>query len=284
MFCWNCGTEIPAEGRGCNACGAPRTRPAPAPVEVEPLVEVEDLRAKEPAPPPPPQVVGTGPARPEGLSVAASLTTVCLLADAVLALATAALGFAVHRALEDPDADRSFFWFLAAWCLLLLSGGSTLLAFLAWIHGATSRAAEVSRPQVLGFEPQWAVLCHFVPVVNLVQPARVVSQLWRASEPTVARGGDFSRERASALVSPWWLSVVGACVLGSVAAFAVGRLEVDATGRIGPGDLPALDQGLQLLVASDFLVVIACFLGLELVRGIDRRLSARQAGGAASDR
>ncbi len=70
--------------------------------------------------------------------------------------------------------------------IAVLIGGS---AFLWWFHRAYANLASVSGGGANRFSPSWAVIGWAVPILNLVRPPQIMSDLTRRSR----------------LVPPWWI-------------------------------------------------------------------------------
>jgi hypothetical protein len=142
-----------------------------------------------------------------------SRMVILLLVLAATALASSAVPNWEQRA-NDGD--------LVGGLVALGVGGGALLAlaamvlaaacFLIWLH----RAVRVARAYALvppSSTPLGAVVCWFIPLVNLVKPYDVVQSLYRASiDPDRAPDGDWVR-RWPRLFPIWWSSYLGAMIL-----------------------------------------------------------------------
>lgn len=73
---------------------------------------------------------------------------------------------------------------------------AVMIFFLVWIHRVSTNLHALSGEK-LEFTPGWAVGWFFVPLANLVQPYRVLRELWRVSR----RG---KHDQAAAVVGWWW--------------------------------------------------------------------------------
>ena len=135
----------------------------------------------------------------------------------------------------------------------------TAIAFLMWVH-RSHRNLSALGAQGLKFTPGWAVGWWFIPILNLFQPFRIIREIWRASDPSVAIGTAWRAAPSSPLIGWWW-----GLFLASVVYFQVS------------GDAPI---SLYLLtatvdIATDLFGVIAAVLAIRLVLRIEARQTAR---------
>ena len=87
------------------------------------------------------------------------------------------------------------------------------IAFLFWLHSATTRAQSLGT-ESMAFTPGASVGWWFIPVINLVQGYRTVHEVWKASDPR-NRVGDpryGQGESGTWLLWAWWLTYIGANV------------------------------------------------------------------------
>ena len=92
------------------------------------------------------------------------------------------------------------------------------VAFLVWLHRVVTNSHGLGE-QGLRFTPGWAVGWWFIPFANLVRPAQVMSETWRASDPQHTRSDVRSRRQVSiAVVGLWWALFVLGSVIGRFAA------------------------------------------------------------------
>jgi hypothetical protein len=107
----------------------------------------------------------------------------------------------------------------------------------------------------------WAIGAWFIPFVNLVLPAMVVSDIWKRSPSTDSYG--YRHEESGAVIVWWWLTWVAANLLARfVAAGDDGRRTAAALSS----------RDLWSTVSSGFAVVAAVLLIVTV-----QRLAARQA-------
>jgi hypothetical protein len=101
--------------------------------------------------------------------------------------------------------------------ILVLSRVSVVLwlasavAFLVWLHRASSNLRAFRSEPALEFTPGQAVGSFFIPFVNLFRPYAVLREVWRASDASVAAESysSVAVSRGSWLVVAWWLLFLG---------------------------------------------------------------------------
>jgi hypothetical protein len=95
----------------------------------------------------------------------------------------------------------------------------TAILFLAWLYRmrVNLRALGVRKPD---YGRHWAVLGFLVPAVNFVRPYQVISEVCRASDPSVLDRFEWKRVEPPRLLLVWWASVVIAASL-ELAAFGL---------------------------------------------------------------
>jgi hypothetical protein len=94
------------------------------------------------------------------------------------------------------------------------------IVFLAWFSRAYRNLERLGVPG-LRYTPGWAVGAWFVPILNVFRPKQVANDIWRASDPQLARRSEGWHGRE---VSPWlhwwWAFWVAGGVFGNQAALA----------------------------------------------------------------
>jgi hypothetical protein len=95
----------------------------------------------------------------------------------------------------------------------------TLAALVVWVYRlrVNLRALGVRKPEYARY---WAVLGFLIPALNLVMPYQVISEVWRASDPSVLDRFEWKNVERPRLLRLWWVSVVGAAIL-ELAAFGL---------------------------------------------------------------
>jgi hypothetical protein len=136
--------------------------------------------------------------------------------------------------------------------------------FLRWFYRAYANLRALG-VEDLPHGPGWAVGYWFVPIISLVRPATIASDLWNASE------GDSRswRERGqSGLVVFWWL----AFVLSGIGRWVGIRLWESAADPAGLGNAAIV------FLLADMLWIIAGLLAIAYVRKTTSRQETRASG------
>lgn len=233
-YCSQCGNEVAAGHRYCQHCGAP-------------LDDAERARVH--------QEVDLGP-----LDSRSKVTIAFLVGSAVLALAAAGVALAEIAVIDGTgDLDAADQRRTAVVGVQGLVGLGTVIAWLMWQHRAQSNVRKLG-VEGLRYSPGWAVGWWFIPIANLWQPYRTVSELWRAS----THGEEWKRVQAPK-VAWWWVSFLAARAL---AVFVPRDLE----------DVDALRRALWLSVGSDGTSIVAAFLAISVVVEVWRGQRAKAEG------
>jgi hypothetical protein len=221
----------------------------------------------------PPPVPVSQPPQWRSLSGLASALTVLFAVDAVAGIfAVVALanrlgvindlengnfaGDILKRAHDADDLSN------AAIAIVGILGLATAVVFIIWMWRAAKNNEALGRMNPrLG--PGWAIGGWFIPIANFVIPILIMQDLWRGSDPTVARGDPGWRAgRGSALFGWWW----ALWLLGIVRIFA-GNDNSDSSHSLS--DIKRSNQ-----------VALVAFLGhavaAGLAIGVVRKLTARQ--------
>jgi hypothetical protein len=133
------------------------------------------------------------------------------------------------------------------------------IAYLIWLYRAHANLPALGATG-LKFSPGWAVGWWFVPLANLIQPYRVVAEVWRESVPGAREGGS-----VPPLVAVWW----GAFLIANMLSGQAGRLYGDST------EAAKLMTADVLFAVSDGLSAVAAVLAIMVVRAIDRGQQGR---------
>ena len=142
---------------------------------------------------------------------------------------------------------------------------SAAIAFLVWFSRAYRNLGRLGVPG-LRYTPGWAVGAWFVPILNLFRPKQVANDIWRASDPRLARRGEGWQGRD---VSPWlhwwWAFWVAGGVFGNQAAFA--QLQAKTVSE----QLTAS----SFAIVADILFALSAALAIAVVSVVTIRLQAR---------
>jgi hypothetical protein len=140
-----------------------------------------------------------------------------------------------------------------------------LLVIWMWRVAKNAELAGRVRPR-LG--PGWTIGGWFIPLANLVIPVLVMQDLWRGSNPEVARGdADWRRSAGSAVVGWWWAAHIVAMLRFGGGGEAESRNELET---LRTTDALAAGGSLAAIAAAVLLIVV--------VRRITRRQETLFAG------
>jgi hypothetical protein len=150
----------------------------------------------------------------------------------------------------------------AAAAILGVLGLATAVVFIIWMWRAAKNNEALGRMNPrLG--PGWSIGGWFIPIANLVIPILIMQDLWRGSDPTVARGDPGWRtSRGSGLIGWWW----AAFLVGSIRVFA------NSDSADSKNSLSDIKSSNRVAIVGLAAHVIAAVLAISLVR----KLTARQ--------
>ena len=78
-------------------------------------------------------------------------------------------------------------------------GVVTAITFLKWVYRAYKNVQGFGA-EGLRFSPGWAIGYYFIPILSLIRPVQVMSEIWRASyDPR-----NWPRNPGSWLIATWW--------------------------------------------------------------------------------
>jgi Domain of unknown function (DUF4328) len=78
-------------------------------------------------------------------------------------------------------------------------GVATAITFLKWVYRAYKNVQGFGA-EGLRFSPGWAIGYYFIPILSLIRPVQVMSEIWRASyDPR-----NWPRNPGSWLIATWW--------------------------------------------------------------------------------
>ena len=141
------------------------------------------------------------------------------------------------------------------------------IVFLVWVYRAHANLHALG---LLGlkFSPGWAVLWWFIPLANLIQPARAMAELFRtvrSHDPAAAPGAAAQRQTGIAPVVVWWLLVL----------LANGAFRY-AARQMGGESLEAVRHGIVVGLAGSVMFVVAGLFAIWLVYRISTDLDAME--------
>jgi hypothetical protein len=162
---------------------------------------------------------------------------------------------------DDRDAASAIFDGMKLLQYLAVFGIAGL--FLWWVRRATCNvpALGAALPE---FSPGWAIGWWFIPFANWVQPGRVISQAWRASDASlpVDETPAWRRAKLSALVPVWWVG------------WLVGNNAWSITySSIDESSMAAGDQATRtaVVLVLDIVMLAVAVLSVVLVASLTRR-------------
>jgi hypothetical protein len=100
------------------------------------------------------------------------------------------------------------------WLLFWISLGVNavmLVPYCIWVYRANLNCRNFSL--IVRFTPEWAVGCHFVPIINLFRPCQVMQEIYKVSR----NPRTWHNDRPSILVGIWWAFAMLTVVLAAVA-------------------------------------------------------------------
>jgi hypothetical protein len=104
------------------------------------------------------------------------------------------LGHLSIQQLSSDDPVQNFVGLLQSFIAV-----ATGITFLKWIYRAYKNTQGFGA-EGLRYSPGWAVGYYFIPVLGLVRPVQVMSEIWRVSEDP----HDWRQRAGSRLIGVWW--------------------------------------------------------------------------------
>jgi len=143
----------------------------------------------------------------------------------------------------------------------LATVGATAVLFIVWLFRCRVNARAFGARR-FEFSRRWVVLAFAIPIVNLIRPLQVVSEVWRASDPRAARNPfDWKVVPVPSFVSGWWWMLVGVAALELLAMAMVTSTGVTLQRM-------TLARGLSAL--ADLGAAVTAVLAHLVVNGIAR--------------
>ena len=163
----------------------------------------------------------------------------------------------------DRDAATAIFGGMKVLQYLAVMGIAGV--FIWWVRRATCnvRALGAEKPE---FSPGWSVGWWFIPFANWVQPVRVISQAWRASDPTLPADETpgWRKAKLSPLVPIWWL---GWLIGNNAWSIAFSSIDENSMTISEQSNLVAL------VLVLDIVMLVVAALSIWLVAALTRRQS-----------
>ena len=154
--------------------------------------------------------------------------------------------------------DRQALIGFAQLALFAISG----IAFFMWIHRVHRNLPSL---HVLGlrFSPGWAVGWFFVPIFSLFRPFQVVSEIWKASDPSIHKeDGTVWKNAASSPIIGWWWAFF---LISNFVSYIATRLGFQGE------ELADLLAGSYAYIASECIDIVGLVIAISLVMAIDQR-------------
>lgn len=161
----------------------------------------------------------------------------------------------------DPYADVTgleILYVVTAFALVIVAIVNIIL-WCMWLHRAARNVNEAGFER-FEFTPGWAVGWHFIPFANLVQPFKVMRQIWNAS---AADANDLDSSAPN--VNLWWGTWLASGILGNAST----RIALQAESP------DTLYFGVVLAAVSSVAALIAIPTAMKMLRDIVDGQAAR---------
>jgi Domain of unknown function (DUF4328) len=144
----------------------------------------------------------------------------------------------------------------------------TGITFLKWIYRAYKNIQGFGA-EGLRFSPGWAVGYYFIPILSLVRPVQVMSEIWRASDDP----RDWPRRPGSWVIASWWTLFL--------LYTAVTQISLEIAIQASTNEQWTLAA--VLAIAGDLFSIPLSITALRLVTEVYRRQKALVEGVEPSD-
>jgi len=178
-------------------------------------------------------------------------------------IGTVLIGFEIDllRRIERGDGTEAEVDRLDAYAAVysVPAGTVVLVAFvlaLVWIY-RVNRNAWVLRPTGMKFRPGWSVAWCFIPFANLVQPYRIMGELWRANM-AAHDAPNWRYKVIPSSVFGWWIFTVVSIVSGSF--YRAGTNQADSIPEYMTAD--------GFFILSSLTALVMWYRSIRLVREI----------------
>lgn len=161
----------------------------------------------------------------------------------------------------DPYAEVTgleILYVVTAFALVIVAIVNIIL-WCMWLHRAARNVNEAGFER-FEFTPGWAVGWHFIPFANLVQPFKVMRQIWNAS---AADANDLDSSAPN--VNLWWGTWLASGILGNAST----RIALQAESP------DTLYFGVVLAAVSSVAALIAIPTAMKMLRDIVDGQAAR---------
>jgi multisubunit Na+/H+ antiporter MnhC subunit len=263
------------------------SQPPPPPSGPPPGPDPQIPSPPPPAPPPGYYAESTSPSQPGGAPSAAyapparwrslrGLTTALtwLFSAHIVLTVVLIIGVVNHfRVLGDNETGGLVFDTKAVndanalpAAMILLSGLvglTTFVLLIIWLYRAAKNNEALGR-QNPRLGPGWAIGGWFIPIAWWVIPFIVLDDVWRGSDPSIARG-DPSWRRSSTMGAIWaWLVTAAIFTIPSGIASSTGDVRADEPEKVRRDDILRVIGAVAAIAAAVLAILVT------------RRIAARQ--------
>jgi Domain of unknown function (DUF4328) len=144
----------------------------------------------------------------------------------------------------------------------------TGITFLKWIYRAYKNIQGFGA-EGLRFSPGWAVGYYFIPILSLIRPVQVMSEIWRASDDP----RNWPRRQGSWLIVSWW----------TLFLIYTGVTQVSLEIAIQASTNDQWTLAAVLAIAGDLFSIPLSIAALRLVTEVYRRQKALVEGSSSSN-
>jgi hypothetical protein len=130
-----------------------------------------------------------------------------------------------------------------------------VVLFIRWLHLAYRNVDAIS-PPYRRFDTGWAIGSWFVPILNLVRPIQIVTDVWHSGLP--------ERHRPPAWLAVWWLGLWGLWIYNRF-------LDGDPTGI----SIAEMREGTNELIIGSAAHAALIVLAICVVRSLTKRQEAK---------
>lgn len=145
---------------------------------------------------------------------------------------------------------------------------TTAVVFCCWKYRAYKNLKALGARE-LEYSPGWAVGYYFIPLLHLVRPAQVMSEIWRASGPEVKTEGPAAWKalKPTHLITGWWAAWITSGILA--------RISLQTASSASP---ETLTFSTYVGMAGSAISILGALFLISLIKGITRRQDALAQG------
>ncbi len=198
------------------------------------------------------------PPRSRGKMAIAALVAFCLVS--LVSIGSTAMQnelldrIAAGQVISDDEIDSSDNRQQLVGLLGLATFIAAAVSLLSWQFRVSSNLSSLGAANQR-FSPRWAVGWWFVPIMNVFRPYQVMAEIWRASDPSVARDTvRWKASKAAALLGWWWALWLIGTYIGRISG------KLFASGDTAEDLILANQIGTVSILISIVVAVLAIFL------------------------